>query len=228
MRIKGFLMGLVIYSNVALSQISGVYSTKTENADIDCCLYLYKNGVYEVILEEQETDDIVLNILVSYGVYALKDKQLHLSDKFNGFKMLFELQNEVLIARKSFNWLANKRFTKSTFQIWDNPSFLKSKIKPLNKNQLGLKQKYDNKTFFGIGMYENEQGFHISLQANNKYKFDYKQIVLSEGSWSQNGNVLILYDAYLENSFYILIGKDGLLSRFFPGEYKGCLLTKKK
>lgn len=78
-----------------------------------------------------------------------------------------------------------------------------------------------------FGVFENEQGFKLNIQQNNKYKLEFKNIILSEGEWHRDDNVIELKDLNLKHSFYILIKDKILISKLLPGDYKGCSLIKK-
>lgn len=220
------LISISMYSNVILSQVSGVFSLSEVEKNIDCNIYLYHNGVYEILIEEQETDDILLKVLVSYGNYTLSNGNITLSDNYNGYKMVFGYQDDFIVAKKIFKWLVNRKFIKSDFQIWDKPGFTKNKIRSLNHDRLNFKQVHKDVYPLDFGVYESKQGFRLNIQQNNKYKFEYKGISLSEGVWNRKENELVLLDATLKYSFYVLIDEKVLISKFLPGDYKGYLLFK--
>jgi hypothetical protein len=55
--------------------------------------------------------------------------------------------------------------------------------------------------------------------------------VASEGSWKRKGNELICRDSILQHNFYLSIGKNKIINRFYPynqpeceSEYGGCIL----
>ena len=78
-----------------------------------------------------------------------------------------------------------------------------------------------------LGAFEGGQGYKLSIQQNNKYKLEFKNIVLSEGKWCRNTNELELKDINLRCSFYLLINNKKLVSKLLPGEYKSCSLIYK-
>jgi hypothetical protein len=78
-----------------------------------------------------------------------------------------------------------------------------------------------------LGVYEDGQGYKLSIQQNNKYKLEFKNIILSEGKWCRNTNELELKDINLRCSFYLLINNKKLVSKLLPGEYKSCSLIYK-
>lgn len=199
--------------------MSAVFSIEEIEKDIDCDIYFHQSGVYEVILHEYATDDILYSILLSYGNYKIRSGDIELTDKYNGQKMLFTKNNTFSITPKIFfPGMLDKKFVKSTFEIYDKPAYTKRKIIPLNQERLKykLKEKVENPLTYGI--FKSEWGLSLSIQSNSNYILEYKKIMLSKGIWNRDGNELRLQDSVLKHPFYILIAKNELISRFFPEE----------
>ncbi|MDR1602477.1 MAG: hypothetical protein LBS42_08625, partial [Tannerella sp.] len=66
--------------------------------------------------------------------------------------------------------------------------------------------------------------YRLNIREENNYSLHYKDILLPEGKWQRDKNVLALYDVHLQHSFYLLIDEKGLVSKYLPGEYQGCSL----
>ena len=198
--------------------MAGVFSIHEIEKNIDCDIYFYQSGVYELMLSEFLSDDVLLSILISYGHYTIRDGDFELIDNYNGHKMLFTCHSDYIIAKKIYPAMLNKKFVKSNFKIWDKPSYTKMKIMPLNQERLKHKQEEKEENPLPYGIFKSEWGFGLNLQSNYKYTLEYKKIILSKGTWNRVGNELRLQDSVLNHSFYIMIGKNVLLSKFLPEE----------
>lgn len=219
MKIILLLICFTIFSNISFSQISAIFSLEEIGEDIDCDIYFYQSGLYEVILREYATDDILYSIVLSYGNYTIKSGNIELTDKYNGQKMLFIHNDDFNITAKVFYpGMLNKKFVKSTFEIYDKPAYTKRKIMLLNqeRHKHNLKEKVKNPLSYGI--YKSAWGLGLNLQSNSKYTLEYKGIILSKGTWNREENELLIKDSILNHSFYILIGKNKLIGRFLPEE----------
>lgn len=199
--------------------MSAVFSIEEIEKDIDCDIYFYQSGVYEVILSEYATDDILYSILLSYGNYKIRSGDIELTDKYNGHKMLFTKNNTFNITAKIFyTGMLNRKFVKNTFNIWDKPSYTRMEIMPLNQERIKHKHKKKEENPLLYGIFKSEWGLSLNLQSNSKYILEYKKIILSKGIWNRDGNELRLQDFVLKHPFYIIITKNKLISRFFPEE----------
>lgn len=217
MKIILLFICITIFSNAAFSQMSAVFSVEEIVKDIDCDIYFYQSGVYEVILSEYVTDDILSSRLLSYGNYKIRNGDIELTDKYNGNKMLFTQNNVWNITAKIFYpGILNKKFVKSTFVIYEKPIFTRMKIMPLNQERLKHKLKEKEENSLSYGIFKSEGELKLNLQSNSTYILEYKKIILSKGIWSKEGNELRLKDCVLKHSFYIMIGKNVLLSKFLP------------
>lgn len=219
MKIILLFICITVFSNFAFSQMSAIFSVEEIVKDIDCDIYFYQSGVYEVILREYVTDDILSSILLSYGNYKIRSGDIELTDMYNGHKMLFTQNNVRNITAKIFYpGMLNKKFEKSTFEIYEKPLFTRMKTMPLNQERLKhtLKKKEENSLSYGT--FKSEWELSLDLQSNSKYILEYKKFILSMGTWNREGNELLLKDSVLNHSFYILIGKNELVSRFLPEE----------
>jgi len=78
-----------------------------------------------------------------------------------------------------------------------------------------------------LGLYKsNGDFFSLNILPNNNYNFQYDNLKLSEGTWSRNGNILILYDTTFKISFYALISDKLLISNILPGNCEGEMFFK--
>jgi hypothetical protein len=100
------------------AQMNSVFSLKEKiNKDIGVDVYFYKNGDYQIIMQEIITNDIIDEFIISSGKYSIKNNQIICRDWFNGFESVFCNKKDSMIVRKSFYFINNKSFIKSKFQI---------------------------------------------------------------------------------------------------------------
>jgi len=219
---------IIFTSNFILAQLSGGYTLYNlgDDKSIKCNVSLYKDGTYEITLDENTAEDIVESILISIGTYLYKNGEITLIDNYHGYKMIFIDQKCCILAKKSFQWMQNKKFIKT------NSDFIKSiyfkiKFKPLKQERADFKKLYKEKFNLNYGVYENEVGFSINFLSDNKYKFEYRKIILSEGTFKKNENELVLFDTALNYPFYVFIKKNVLISKLLPEDYEGNTFKKK-
>lgn len=214
----------------AQSQITGIYSIDNSLAkNIECNIYFFKSGSYYIELSENVTSDINESLVLSYGKFSLTNNEVMLVDKVHNYKMQLIINNKTLIVKKAFGFIINKRFVYYNSITNNEPKFLSSKIDSLmlQEERKSYKKTHITLAPLNFGVYENEQGFKLNIQQNNKYKLEFKNIILSEGEWRRDDNELELKDLNLNHSFYILINDKMLISKLLPGDYKGCSLIKK-
>jgi hypothetical protein len=80
----------------AQNEISGFYSLSGFDGNVDCNIFLYKNGSYFLELSENVTDDIVESLALSYGKFSLTNNEVTLIDKIHNYKMRLVLENKIL------------------------------------------------------------------------------------------------------------------------------------
>lgn len=213
----------------AQSRITGIYSIDGFAENVECNIYFFKTSSYYIELTENITSDINESLVLSYGKYSLTNNEVTLIDKVHNYKMQLVVDNKTLIVRQAFGFIINKRFVYYNSITSSEPKFLSSNIDALMLQEERKRYKKAHVTLFPLnfGVFDNEQGFKLNIQQNNKYKLEFKNIILSEGEWRRDDNELELKDLYLKHSFYILINDKMLISKLLPGDYKGCSLIKK-
>jgi hypothetical protein len=214
-------LSIMLYSSlVSFGQISSVYSLDNiSGGSSDCCIYFYKNGVYEIFIEEQETDDLISVLIISYGNYTYENRHLILYDLYNGYQMRFIYRDSYIVSIRAFKCLLNKKFLKNNFQIWDDPDSTYNFAKNVKQKREEFKQMHKVEYTFKTGIYEADNGFTLTIKSENQYLFCYNGIILSEGKWDRDGNELVLADSDLQYTFYILIEKEFLKCLILPGEH---------
>jgi len=219
-----------IFSGITFAQVSGEYSFD-DPKEIEVLHYisLYKNGTFEISIHESLTNDMGLEILLSYGNYILKNGNIELHDKYNGFNMRFEYHQYFLIAKKSYNGFVGNKFKKVRSSIEMGNTFSeKIKIKTIKQLISTLNASNLKENVINSGIYEGEgEKFNLNLSFDHTYVFKYHSFVISKGKWSRNKNELILFDSILKHPFYLFISKNGLYNLFIPGFHPiGSLLKK--
>jgi len=226
-----FLTVTVIISinNLIYSQLTGIYTLNESVGGTECNIYFYESDSYYIELSENVTSDIIESFVLSYGCYSSKKNEVIMTDKVHGYKMQLTPNKNQLKVKHAFNWLVNKEFSFYDNIYNNEPTFISSKTNASTARHERMNYENENKALFplNMGVYETEQGFSLVLDSNNKYKLGIKNTIISEGTWNRERNELILFDTTLKHSFYALIGKDNLISKFLPGDDKGCRLYKK-
>lgn len=224
---------LLVYSMFILicyarSQVSETYSLDRVTEDIDCYLNLYKNGSYYIELQENLTSDIGKSIVLSYGKYKVNGNRMVLIDKVHNFSMEVITDKSKIKFVNSFVFLLNKQFNYYDENTDREPTILKSGISSfkLKEERKEYKKEHQILFSFNVGIYHDNQGYRLIIQQNNKYKVEYKGIIISDGDWCRDGNELELKDRYLNRSFYALINDKYIISKLLPGEYRGRNLVR--
>lgn len=221
-----------IYSTNRISEnmkCKGISSTNIFGDNIDCNIYLFKSGNYYIELSDNVTSDIIDSYILSYGKFSLKNKELTLNDRVHNYKMKLIVGNKTLTVKHAFGFLINKKFI-----YYDSNPDLELPVSKINVTRIQKEREIYKKTYktlfpLSFGVYKNEETFQfkLNIQKNNKYKLEFRNIILSEGNWSRNGNELVLRDLILNHSFYALIKNRKLISKLLPGDNVGCVLIKK-
>jgi hypothetical protein len=217
-----------LFSGITFAQVSGQYSFDDPiEKDVSYYISLYKNGTFEFTINESLTNDMGLVILLSYGNYMLKNGNIELQDKYNGFNMQFEYHQYFLIAKKSYNGFVGNKFIKiRSSQEMGNS--LSKEIKTIKQIISTLNASNLKENVINSGIYEGEyEKFNLNLSVEYTYVFKYHSFVISKGNWSRKKNELVLFDSILNHHFYLFIGKNGLYNLFIPGFHPiGSLLKK--
>lgn len=89
------------------------------------------------------------------------------------------------------------------------------------RDRLHWKKKSSCPVSLKLGVYKNES-ITLSLDNNFLYQIQYHlgeySPIISEGKWSKEGNVLKLYDSFLDYSFTALIGTGEIIVIDFPND----------
>jgi hypothetical protein len=84
-----------------------------------------------------------------------------------------------------------------------------------------------DKTKLLLGKYKNKEGLELKL-TNNKYEYyRFEGFNISEGTWKQVGNILVLYDRNISATFKILItNESNLISSYLPANFENMVFEK--
>ena len=230
MKIIALIISMIVSTiGFAQSQISGVYSIDRFDENVRCKIYFFKSGNYYIDLSETITSDIVESFILSIGKFSLTNNEVELIDNVHNYKMQLVVDNKTLIVKQAFGFLKNKRFVFHNSYTGRELKFISTFKDALTLQEERKSYKRLRKTLIPLnfGVFEDEQGFKLNIQKNNMYKLEFKNIILSEGEWRRDNNVLELKDIHLKHSFYVLIYYKMLISKLLPGDYKGCSLKKK-
>ena len=64
------------------------------------------------------------------------------------------------------------------------------------------------------------------LYRNKHYQWEIMSQSISEGKWSQKGNIVTLMDTDIDFPFHAIMDSNGLRSMLLPGDYQGTVLKK--
>ena len=240
---RTLLIGFFIITvSFVQGQLSGYYYFRTSNKDVDCGLSLYKNGSYVIELGD-DGELPILYATLSYGTYSLSNNGIILKDVNHGFtlKLNHTAPFKALYVEKGFVFLLNKtgyEFGETYEYEFEQKIGIDSIIQKKEREayQQLYKDSYPHSLYLGIyesenncqpnqrGEWEKGYDYELNIQENFQYTLHYNRILILQGTWKRVGNELALYDESLQHSFYLLIGRDGLISKYLPGEYRGSIL----
>jgi hypothetical protein len=228
----------------AKALFSGIYFFDI-NQEITCSIDFYKNNTYELTFSYcPHGSDIVEVTTMSCGKFLITDKTINITDTIHGFKMQFcMLSNNKIKIERGFAFMKNKDLqycgnidkyqTRTVLYNITNQKRERQTYKQLHKTKYPLYYaiyESENNTVNDekYGYFATGLGYELEFIKENKYRLLYKTILISEGTWKKDGNEIALFDSSLQHSFYVLISKEGLISKYLPGEYRSISLHKKR
>jgi hypothetical protein len=96
----------------------------------------------------------------------------------------------------------------------------------IRQERENYKKSHPNQYKLYYSQYSNGD-YIIDIQKEYKYVLRYRQLIISEGIWEKKGNELLLFDNSLQCMFTILIGKEGLIGKYLPGNFNNLILYEK-
>ena len=237
MRRLFFYLILFCISKSMNGQISGTY-------ELDYTYYakyyieFHNNYYYFMEIAIYLSDDVVFFYPQSFGKYTEDNNKIILTDHVHGFQIVLLREDEDLIVISLFSWIKDKQF-KYYGEVYDN-SNLSEALEITKDMPLSLEQERKEYQLSSVQTYPLKNGkysgdeyypFELYLSADSTYSMEFRigywDIAFFEGTWSRNGNELILCNANLQCNFYMLIGEDKLISKLLPGDYEGITLYYK-
>lgn len=222
----------LLFCIIALASLHGIaqpsvagksYEMEMEQERLSCFMEFINTDDYYIEVSSQETEDIVYVVVLSYGKYKVEDGRLVLMDALHDYQMEMTLADETLLIQKGFEFMKGKCFVRNGTSYRTNIPGIDENINKANIQEERDRYIVQNNELHNLtyGRYKAMKfQFFLDLDENKTYTycFGYKGCSLSKGTWERNGNVLYLYDASLDCTFYLLIGDDNrLISKSLPG-----------
>ena len=218
---------LLLLSCVRLwAQINpGDYSIDIESGSVWCGLTLTSNETYQITLDCNETEDIVYSAVLSLGHYTCEEERLILHDDFYDYDMDLSIIDNVISVNHGFIFLNNK-----SIEIYNQQP---SNIYPpsddfLNRRKREIESFMDNNNLpellFRIYSDTNKL-YSIKIGWFNCFQLYFQDVLILQGKWKQQGNMLLMYDKALGHVFSLGIGNKGLVGIEIPGEFGGPFFT---
>lgn len=195
-------------------------------------LTLYRNGDYSIDLVGFLTDDLPLEIGLSYGYYKQENGFVELTDDCYGYNMFFQNADEdYLVATRSFSFLNKKKSllgsTPTSMPLSPEQKFQIPTLKKVLRDCDLHNKKYQGKITRKIKIIPLSIGHYqamsvgitscLQLQSDKTFSYYIEDGLVLKGEWSRNGNILQLKDSVLQQTFYAPIYKEGISGVFLPG-----------
>lgn len=235
------LFFLLFITGKSVAQDINSCSISFQHEKYFCNISLYPDGKYDIRLWENEVEKIndtsyavysVTNWFkpLSYGSYKTSGNIVTLSDKATELQMLIDTSNQRFRIIKSFSFLNGSTLNCLKGEGGDE-DFRNS---PLTQKMLILERSAYNKSTNDVialipgdySTYEKagKPRYRLTIDRDNKYQLFINTLKLSEGIYTRNKNVLLLYDTSLKHVFHLLIYKNLLVSKLIPGDLEGVKL----
>lgn len=198
----------------------------TNNAqEVYCELTLQKDKYY--ILFTIGTSELSSSFFVSYGFVHKIGSVYYLKDIPCSAEIVLEANHDKseFIIRKGFSFMKNEHFLLRGDIIDDELESVidieAEYLKKMKRDLYNMKKKSSNSVSLRLGVYKNES-ITLSLDNDFIYKIQYHlgeySPIISEGKWFKEGNMIKLYDSFLDNSFTALIDSNEIIVIDFPND----------
>ena len=203
-----------------------VYKTYLDGSKT-CYVYFFGDDNYEItILSNSLAIDIMLELIISSGNYHQEGDKFFLHDNYIGYDILFKKHDDKLIPVKSFIFLKNRSFEKpSRYESIGQPLSQQIKLIPLRERLETISSNPINEMSLN-GTYSGTYGFKLHLTKDYNYKYWFSGLLVSEGKWRKEENILRMEDAHLNQSFPIVIRNDNQLCSLFSPDSESISLYK--
>lgn len=189
-----------------------------------CELHLQKDKYY--ILFTEGTGELSSSFFVSYGRVHTIGNMYYLKDIPCNAEIVLEANNDKseFVVKKGFSFMENERFL-CKGETDDTCGYVVDlEVECKNKRERDLHNRKKKSSYpipFRLGVYKNES-ITLSLDNNYLYQIHYHlgeySPIISEGKWSKEGNLLKLYDSFLDYSFTALIDSNKITVIDFPND----------
>ncbi|MBK6967374.1 MAG: hypothetical protein IPH20_26630 [Bacteroidales bacterium] len=206
-----------------------------------CNLSLYPDGRYEIGLWEHEVEKVNDTLYAVYsvtnwfkplscGLYKTSGNIVTLTDKATELQMMIDTSNQRIRVIKSFSFLNGCTLNCLKGEGGDE----EIRNHPLTHKMLILERSAYNKSTndeidlipgdYSTNEKAGKPRYRLTLDRDNKYQLFINTLTLSEGIYTRNKNILLLYDTSLKHVFHLLIYKNMLVSKLIPGDLEGVKL----
>ena len=176
--------------------------------------------IHKVISDNNYIFEHIYEMYLSCGDYSMNNKEVTLTDKTLGIQMTLYMDNDTLTAGQSFSCMENRQFTFLYEHYGGYTPYSRISASRLEKKRHRFNNTHTRPAPLDYVKYNDTYPFFVSLyiQSDNSFKLEYSNIVVSDGKWERDGNILTFFDKHLNETFYALINEDGsLTSCFLPG-----------
>lgn len=207
----------------------GVYGCDNYQNNNKCSLFLeIREGKYMLQLGYMASEDNITGATLSIGKSCEKEKEIVLEDELFGYPIVFErIDPNVLVLKQGFQPMIG-----SVFEYLREPTsslfVYNSDTRDFHRNPYHIKKdnhkaRFERKNGFQAGSYaigdEFEKIYRLNLEESGRFNYQYRSVILSEGSWRRCGNLLILNDDGMNKPFFAIIKENGIISSLLPGAY---------
>jgi hypothetical protein len=167
---------------------------------------------YFIRIDLDDGDHNIFGYTVSYGEYERRNHKIRLKDSFWGYDIELSVpcEDTVKVNDRSFKFLIHRNLALMNISYWNEEMHKKWFNEVLSKKENVNEYKTRTKNvnyFLRYGLYESpyntiienyteiieEHHAHELLIEESKYVFSFRQVVISEGTWSRDGNILRLH-----------------------------------
>lgn len=207
------------------------FVSDTEYPDVTCFIRMIEDGSYVLEFDIREGLDLFSSMPFSYGRYIENGSGLLLVDDFYGYRMKFSFRNDLLIAEETFPFLKKLRFKKVNDRFRLNPDD-GNRVKSLKEQIRNFRAGQKAIFLLALGEYQDELasngGIALDIQSNHQYFLTYRQLILSEGNWTREENILKLWDRNIDTPLYAFIEQNNVITLKLSYHEDGVTFTKSR
>ena len=174
--------------------------------DKECKIYLDKDKNYTIIVEGQESQDMIFVMFLSYGKY----------------EMSFKIKENRLSPKESFAFMKGNEM--ESRYIHPDEAYLYRYDSAHLERKTQIINDFENSSIggtFKCGTYNHNGGrSSIKINEDGTCQFIYKDLLLSKGKWEIEDNILYLYDLDLSYRHEIIINGKTLIIKKSFGDFE--------